>query len=158
MGGEDEDVARCREAAPANAHFHGYVVPAMLRQHYDKADVCVAPYQATVSVAGGTGDNARWMSPLKLFEYMSQARPIVASDIPVIREVLTPGEDALLCDPNDFAAWQAALVRLRDNSLLRTKLALASLENATNRFSWSDRATRILKLANERMAKAGGAR
>lgn len=98
------------------------------------------------------------MSPLKLFEYMSQARPIVASDIPVIREVLTPGEDALLCDPNDFAAWQAALVRLRDNSLLRTKLALASLENATNRFSWSDRATRILKLANERMAKAGGAR
>ena len=32
--------------------------------------------------------NAIWTSPLKMFEYMASARPIVASDAPVLREVL----------------------------------------------------------------------
>ena len=38
-------------------------------------------------------------SPLKLFEYMASGRPIVASDLPSLREVLADGRNALLVEP-----------------------------------------------------------
>ena len=50
----------------------------------------------------------RYTSPLKLFEYLSLGRPIVASDLPAIREVLTDNETALLVPPGDPAALASA--------------------------------------------------
>ena len=61
-------------------------------------DILIAPYAAQVSHAGG-GDIGRWMSPLKLFEYMAAERPVVTADLPVLREVVRDGETALLCPP-----------------------------------------------------------
>ena len=49
----------------------------------------------------------RYTSPLKLFEYLTLGRPIVASDLPAIREVLTDGRTALLVPPGDPPALAA---------------------------------------------------
>ena len=54
-----------------------------------KMDILLAPYQDRVTVA--QSDNItteRWMSPLKLFEYMAAGKAIICSDIPVLREIL----------------------------------------------------------------------
>src|SRR5262249_13241169 len=48
--------------------------------------------------------SARYTSPLKLFEYMAAGRPIVASDLPSLREVLTGGRNAVLVPPDDPGA------------------------------------------------------
>jgi len=58
---------------------------------------------AAVAVLPLTEDliSASFTSPLKLFEYMAARVPIVASDLPSTREVLTPGENALLVPSND---------------------------------------------------------
>ena len=76
---------------------------------------------------------------MKLFEYMSFAKPIVASDLPVLREVLTPGENALLVEPDDVAGWVCALRRLMDDPDERRARA-AFRANHT----WRIRASRIL--------------
>ena len=47
------------------------------------------------------------MSPLKVFEYMAAGKPILASDIPALREILRAGETALLRDPGRAAALGA---------------------------------------------------
>ncbi len=78
-------------------------------------DVLIAPYQEKVCVHGGGGDVATWMSPLKIFEYMAAGRPIVASDLPVLREILEDGRNALLVSPGDVDAWCIALNKLRNH-------------------------------------------
>ena len=45
------------------------------------------------------------MSPLKIFEAMANGRPILASDLPAVREVLRDGHNALLAPPDDIDAW-----------------------------------------------------
>ena len=63
------------------------------------------PYsRRTVAHGGITTD---WMSPLKMFEYMAAARPIVASDLPALREVLNEN-NALLIPPDNATALAAA--------------------------------------------------
>jgi glycosyltransferase involved in cell wall biosynthesis len=55
---------------------------------------------------------------MKVFEYMASGRPIVISDLPVLREVLRPDVDALMVPPEDPDALIAALIRLRDDPQL----------------------------------------
>ena len=63
-----------------------------------------APDIRVVFGVGGGTNLADWISPLKMFEYMAQGKAIVASDLPMLREVLRNGENALLCDSDDPAA------------------------------------------------------
>jgi glycosyltransferase involved in cell wall biosynthesis len=56
--------------------------------------------------------------------------PVVASDLPAIREATADGEAALLVPPGDPAALRSALLRLRDDPALRARLAAAARDAA----------------------------
>ena len=146
VGGEDLDVERWRSLAPANVIFHGYVKPAELAGHFAKADVCISPHQRKVAGSGG-GDIAAWTSPMKLFEYMSYGKAIVASDMPAIREILRDGETALHCSPYDPSAWSAALRRLAKEPALRSRLGANARAEFTERYTWGARAQTIIDTA-----------
>jgi glycosyltransferase involved in cell wall biosynthesis len=152
VGGDDADIAALSARAPSNVTFHGYVAPAGLAAHFAAADVCVAPYQERVAAAGGRGDIGRWMSPMKVFEYMAYGKPIVASDLPVLREVLMPEVNALLCPPNQIEDWCNAIARLRDDPALRKKLADAGRRDVEEKYNWHARAGVILGHARSLLA------
>jgi glycosyltransferase involved in cell wall biosynthesis len=82
---------------------------------------------------------------LKLFEYMAAGRPIVASDLPAIREVLHHEVDALLVAPDDPVALAAGIERLLADPVLARRLAAASLAAVPN-YSWDRRAERLESL------------
>ena len=67
-------------------------------------------------------------SPLKLFDYMAAGVPIVASDLPSIREVLTDGDNALLMPPDDPVALAATIRRLLVNPGLADRLRRTAFE------------------------------
>jgi glycosyltransferase involved in cell wall biosynthesis len=77
-------------------------------------------------------------SPLKLFEYMAAGRPIVASDLPSIREILTDGRNALLVDPGNSQALTAAVRRLEEDPALGGQLARQALEDV-RQYTWERR-------------------
>lgn len=143
VGGSDDDLARHRAAAPPNAHLVGRVRPSETGTWLAAMDIFVAPYQPTVAVAGG-GDTSRWMSPLKVFEYMAHGKPIVASDLPVLREVLAHDRNCLLVPPVDADAWGAALSRLAADPELRSRLGRCALQEFEERYTWTARADAVL--------------
>lgn len=144
VGGEDSDIAEWAAQASSNVIFHGYVRPAGLAAHYAKADICIAPLQRQVAVAGGRGDTSPWMSPMKLFEYMAFGKPVIVSDLPVIHEVVAPGIDGLLCPPEDVTAWQRAIRLLHGDRKLRERLGEAARRKVSEQHTWARRAARIL--------------
>lgn len=126
-----------------NVRVHGRVphgeVPALLSE----ADVLLMPYTRSVKVFGEVGGTAEYCSPLKMFEYLAAGRSIIASDLPSISEVLVDGSNALLVDPGSEDGWSAALVRLRDDPALRSRLARSAAGTA-ERYAISRRVERIL--------------
>jgi glycosyltransferase involved in cell wall biosynthesis len=146
VGGTEADLARWRARTSGNGSnlvFHGHV-PLVRTQAYRRAvDVLLAPYQAQVRSAGGRADIGRWMSPLKIFEYMGSGRAMIVSDLPVLREIVTDGVTALLARPDDVDAWVGAVERLRDPTL-RNQLAERARAQLVARHTWSQRATDVL--------------
>ena len=146
VGGDTESVQRWQENCdiPTNVHFLGHRPHHELPGMMAKCRVLVAPYLEKVSVHGGGGDVARWMSPLKLFEYMAMARPIVSADLPVLREVLREDENALLATPGDAADWAQALERLRDDPELARNLGEQARADYERQHTWDARAGHII--------------
>jgi glycosyltransferase involved in cell wall biosynthesis len=85
-----------------------------------------------------------YASPLKLFEYMALARPVVAPAQPNIMEVLTDGEDAVLFDPRDPAGLGRAIERLGRDEALRRRIGAAARHTIVlRRLTWGDNAARV---------------
>ena len=90
-----------------------------------------------------------YASPLKLFEYMGQARAIIAPDQANIREVLQDDVDALLFsqDANDF---DRKLKMLIDDEALRLRLGSAAKESLLRQeLTWSANARRVEAIAEK---------
>jgi glycosyltransferase involved in cell wall biosynthesis len=108
------------------------------------ADVAPRLAAATMLVLPNTASaiSLRYTSPLKLFEYLAMGRPIIASDLPAIREILTDGETGLLVPPGDPDALAAAMRRVAGDQALAARLADAALALAPS-YSWDERAQRL---------------
>jgi glycosyltransferase involved in cell wall biosynthesis len=90
-------------------HFH-FISTEELVSLYRRADIVVYPYRAiTTSGALATG--------------LALGKTIVATDLPVFREMLTDGQNASLVPPQDAAALTNALTQLLQNEPLRDQLA-----------------------------------
>jgi glycosyltransferase involved in cell wall biosynthesis len=117
---------------------HPFVPHREVPAWYAKSDLVLLPYQESL-------EHANSISPLKLFEAMASGRPIIASDIPPIREVLIHNETALLVPAQDTLAWCDAIRVLSAEPQRALRLASSAQKHVTN-FTWRARAEKILSL------------
>jgi glycosyltransferase involved in cell wall biosynthesis len=145
VGGEPGDLQRLEEVVAqkglTNFFLAGFVPNAELPRYQAACDVLLMPYQARVAASSG-GDIARYLSPMKLFEYMACQRPILCSDLPVLREVLNE-ENALLLPPQEITAWAEAIMRLAEDANLRNALAERAYQDV-QQHTWERRAALIV--------------
>lgn len=150
VGGEPSDVEAVRRQARTrgltNLVLTGFVPNAELPRYQAACDVLLMPYQQRVAASSG-GDIGRYLSPMKMFEYLACGRAILASDLPVLREVLTPA-CAVLLPPQDSTAWVKALQSLMMNEKQRGLLAQQARAIAA-RYTWEARARRIFPVEQE---------
>ena len=118
----------------------GFVPNAELPKYQAACDVLLMPYQSQVSASSG-GDIGRYLSPMKLFEYLACGRAICSSNLPVLQEILSQ-EIALLLPPDNIQAWVAAIKKLDDNPDLRKDLG-NNARAAAQKYSWEARAEKI---------------
>ncbi len=69
-------------------------------------------------------------------EAMAYARPVVATNVGGLRDLVVDGETGLVVPPRDPAALRAALRRLLSDAELRRRLGAAGRERARDHFSW----------------------
>lgn len=100
-------------------------------------DVAVAPYPPAEMF---------YFSPLKLFEYMAAGRPIVASRVGQVREVIEDGVTGLLVEPGDPQDLIDSIERLRANPALRCALG-AQARGAVEGRTWRRNAELVTAIA-----------
>jgi glycosyltransferase involved in cell wall biosynthesis len=148
LGGTPEEVKawHYRGAAP-NLRLRGFGPPAEVAPALAACDALLAPYQSRVLVGPKRVDVAPWMSPLKIFEAMATGRPILASDLPAVREVLRDGHNALLAPPDDLDAWVDRIRALQSDPSIGLALAARARRDLEQRHTWEQRAQAVLPAA-----------
>lgn len=141
VGGTATDLAAFRaflaEHGLTRVDAPGPVPPGQVPSLLAAADVVVIPNSAKEPVG------ARYTSPLKLYEAMAMSRPIVASDVPAIREVLTHDVNAWLVLPDDPAALAAGIRHLLEHPDLAARLAVQARTDVAG-LDWQGRAAGVL--------------
>lgn len=144
VGGEPQAVDNLqsiiRKRSLANIILTGFVPNAVLPRYQAACDVLLMPYQSKVSASSG-GDIARFLSPMKLFEYMACRRPILSSNLPVFKEILN-ANNAVLLPPDDPEAWADSLQLLQTDPEVRQKLAAQAFHDV-QKYTWKKRAGKI---------------
>lgn len=136
VGGNDSERQWVRQTVgevPSNVRFVGHVPPGEVPRYLAASDVLVLPN------SGERAISARYTSPLKLFEYMAAGRPIVASGLPSLREILDE-RTAFFANADDPDSLAAAIIQaLGDEGPTKAKNARSEVE----RYTWTSRAERI---------------
>jgi glycosyltransferase involved in cell wall biosynthesis len=109
-------------------------VPALL----DACDILVSPH---VPLADGS---EFFGSPTKLFEYMAMCKPIVASRLGQIGDVIEHDKTGLLVEPANPAQLADAIQRLAVSRELRIKLGTSARREVEQSYTWKQNAARIL--------------
>jgi len=119
----------------------GFVEPGKLSDYYRGADILVMPLANFIRCK-------YWMSPLKLFEYLSARRPIIASDHPVVREILKHEHNAILVPAENPKAIAGAIERLMGDRELCRRLAESAYRDSRI-YTMDNKAKQILEFIEE---------
>ncbi|MCX6813613.1 MAG: glycosyltransferase family 4 protein [Candidatus Azambacteria bacterium] len=112
-------------------------------QPYAKAVKYIKAMDALVIPFPNRPHYAFYASPLKLFEYMASGNPIIASDLPALREILNE-KNALFFKPEDASDLARAINMLKSSQMLGYHLSQQASADV-KKYTWQERANRILK-------------
>ncbi len=119
----------------SRVRFHPFVPPGELAQRLERAAVAAVPLPDNLY-------SRVFTSPLKIFEAMAAGIPVVASDLPAIREVIRDGENGILVPPDDPAALASGLGRVLGDPALAGSIARQARRDV-EACAWDRRAERI---------------
>lgn len=148
VGGPMDNLARYLALASeagipdGRAMFFDLVPAAEVPLWIKSLDVAVIPYPPNLHYSF-------FVSPMKAFEYMAAGVPVVASDLPSLREILADGRNAVLVKPGDPEALAEGIIRLLDDEGLRERLVRGMAEDIAGR-TWARRAREIIMEAAKR--------
>jgi len=127
--GEGNILSKKKESLGESIHFLGAVPHPDLPSLYRKATVTVVP-----SVVAENGDQEGF--GLVIVEALGCGSPVVASNLPAIRDILQDGVTGLLATPGDVGHLAAHICRLLENKDERASLGRKGREHVAARFDW----------------------
>ena len=146
VGGRERDNLfwreMAREAGAVNFRMEGFVEQREVSAYLLASDVLAMPYSSGVTIRDGT-EAGEFTSPLKLFEYMAAGKPIVATGVPSVLEILRPGENSLVAPPDDAEEFFRALGLALCDSELCARISAGARSDAAQ-YTWEKRVSKII--------------
>lgn len=140
VGGTPEDVKKLSEknVGVGTILITGWKPHSEIPLWQKAGDVLVLPNTAKETIS------TYYTSPMKLFEYMASNRPIIASDIPSIREIVDE-KSAIMVNPDDANALARAIV---NTVSLKSESVSAQAYEDVKTHTWDKRAERVISFIN----------
>ena len=128
--------------------FTGRVSYEIVPLYINMADVCVAPFIRARNERIG-------LSPLKIYEYLACGKPVVASDIKGIGDLLRNSNAGIAVTPEDPVELANAIIKLLKNEKLRKQMGKNGRKVMVNNYSWYHTAKKTIEVFEKILNKKG---
>jgi glycosyltransferase involved in cell wall biosynthesis len=119
--------------------FAGRVPYAAVAAYINASDLCVAPFTAERNERIG-------LSPLKIYEYLACGRPVVASGIAGVKELLEHSGGGICVDPRDTREFSGAIIRLLRDERLSGEMGERGRRYVAGHHDWGQVARRVAEI------------
>jgi glycosyltransferase involved in cell wall biosynthesis len=133
---QDYNTLAQKNGVETQVRLFGSAPQSKLAVYQRAADILLMPFPDTPHYRNH-------MSPVKMFEYMASGVPIIASDLPTIREVLNEHNAMIVAPGNSMEIAHAITELLGDANKSRTLAEQAKKD--VREYSWPKRTQRILE-------------
>ncbi|RPI53958.1 MAG: glycosyltransferase WbuB, partial [Acidobacteria bacterium] len=124
-------------------HTTGAIPHQQVPDYLRAMDLAVAPYAS---------DADEYFSPVKLFEYMAMAMPVVAARLGQVSEVIEPERTGWLYKPGDAFELAGLIGRLAPEREHRRAVGVAARERVMQEYTWRHNARRVVAIAEDVIA------
>jgi len=148
IGGNKQEVNNIKNKhnifAHKNLSFFYHQNHSQISKFYEQSDILVLP------MISKDIHTRLYASPNKLFEYLASGKPIIASNIESLKEILRDGINALFFNPEDSSDLIDKINILLKDQGLADRLSKNALEIVDN-YTWKTKAQNILSLIKEKI-------
>ncbi|MBI4552696.1 MAG: glycosyltransferase family 4 protein [Candidatus Latescibacteria bacterium] len=113
---------------------------------YDEVPRYLNAFTVGIALFAQGRDEKLDRSPMKLYDYMACGRPVVATDLTGIGDVVRDHQAGLTIPPSDAAALADAVLRLLDDEALCETMGRAGRAAVERQYNWTRVATDIVHL------------
>jgi len=126
-----------------NARFLGWVDYESIPNYISEADVCLGIF--------GDTEKAKRVIPNKAFEALAMKKPLITGNSPAAKEVFTHKKNVVLCKMGDSESLAEAILTLRDDEKLRSKIASDGFNLFKNKFTSKKLGERLKNIIEEEL-------
>lgn len=128
-----------------NLFFFGFVEPSKIYIYMSAMNILLLPYEDKIFLKNNKTDKSNWMSPLKLFEYMSVNIPILSSNLEVFKGILNQ-HNSYLAQSNKLNDWDSKIKYIKNNMDIAKENSENAHRDFLNNFTWKKRLEKIIEL------------
>jgi glycosyltransferase involved in cell wall biosynthesis len=126
--------------------FIGRVTYEQVVYYVNACDIAIAPFtKERNSIIG--------VSPLKLYEYLACGRPVIASRVDGIKEVIEEGKCGYLFEPGDAEELAKRIIQSYQERDTLQEMGVRGRRLVESKYSWKMTAKRVVKVLNEIIEK-----
>ena len=129
-----------------NLCIHEQIPYSKISSYLKKMDIRLMPYSKIVTSTGDVGNIARFMSPMKMFDYLASGKLIISSDLPVLREILKHQHNAILIKNfENIFEWKKYIDNFNYN-LYKILIIKKNAQKTVKNLTWVNRAKKMINL------------
>lgn len=149
VGGTEDKIREFKKKYPyKNLFFLGHKMYTSIPKYLKVADILVLPSSAK-SFGRRTTHSLYDASPIKMFEYMASGTPIIASNLPSIREILNE-RNAVLVKPDSVKDLSHIIANLFNDEKKMVNISMNAIKGVSI-YTWNNRAEKILEFIKTKL-------
>jgi glycosyltransferase involved in cell wall biosynthesis len=134
-----------RTAIRQGVRVEGWIANELLPSFLKRASVGLALY-SPAEASSKTQFFSQRAEPMKLYDYMIAGLPIVATDLPAIRALVSRENCGVLVNPGDADEIADAISKLLDDEKARASMGKGGRQAAEREYNWETESNRFLSL------------
>jgi glycosyltransferase involved in cell wall biosynthesis len=131
-----------------NVKFYNHVSYSKVPLIMSKYDVVLMPYQDKVAARSNNLEISKFMSPLKLFDYLASCKIIIASDLKVYTHILRNNFNSILIEYNNINLWCKKIRQVFRNRSNFHYMKVNAYNTAV-KYTWDKRVLNIINFYNK---------